>query len=152
MHPWEDWAETWAHYLHITDGAETAFNFGLNPAGVPIPFTPLPRQELTLPSGLEWNGSGQKKFMADLEAWAKLAPALNEIVASLGHEAFYPFVFSVEIARKFLFVHYAVESCRGALAQAPAPAPVEPGPAPAPAPAAPAQQQQNIAPEPAVVA
>jgi hypothetical protein len=24
-HPWEDWAETWAHYLHIMDMLETAF-------------------------------------------------------------------------------------------------------------------------------
>jgi hypothetical protein len=28
-HPWEDWAETWAHYLHIMDMLETAY-FGLN--------------------------------------------------------------------------------------------------------------------------
>ena len=21
--PWEDWAETWAHYLHMTDTLET---------------------------------------------------------------------------------------------------------------------------------
>ena len=24
MHPWEDWAETWAHYLHMLDTLETA--------------------------------------------------------------------------------------------------------------------------------
>jgi hypothetical protein len=29
-HPWEDWAETWAHYLHIMDMLETAYFFGLN--------------------------------------------------------------------------------------------------------------------------
>jgi hypothetical protein len=29
MHPWEDWAETWAHYLHIVDTLETANAFGL---------------------------------------------------------------------------------------------------------------------------
>jgi hypothetical protein len=29
-HPWEDWAETWAHYLHIMDMVETAYFFGLN--------------------------------------------------------------------------------------------------------------------------
>ena len=28
-HPWEDWAETWAHYLHIVDSLETAGAFGL---------------------------------------------------------------------------------------------------------------------------
>ena len=29
-HPWEDWAETWAHYLHIVDTLETARAFGLS--------------------------------------------------------------------------------------------------------------------------
>ena len=28
-HPWEDFAETWAHYLHIVDTLETASAFGL---------------------------------------------------------------------------------------------------------------------------
>jgi hypothetical protein len=28
-HPWEDWAETWAHYLHMVDTLETANAFGL---------------------------------------------------------------------------------------------------------------------------
>jgi hypothetical protein len=26
-HPWEDWAETWVHYLHIVDTLETAHHF-----------------------------------------------------------------------------------------------------------------------------
>ena len=29
-HPWEDWAETWAHYLHMTDTLETALDCGLS--------------------------------------------------------------------------------------------------------------------------
>lgn len=29
-HPWEDWAETWAHYMHIMDTHETAYTFGLS--------------------------------------------------------------------------------------------------------------------------
>ena len=28
-HPWEDWAETWAHYLHVIDSLETADDCGL---------------------------------------------------------------------------------------------------------------------------
>ena len=30
-HPWEDWAETWAHYLHMVDTLDTAMSFGLEP-------------------------------------------------------------------------------------------------------------------------
>ena len=152
VHPWEDWAETWAHYLHITDGAETALNFGLNPEGVPIPFTPFPREELKLPPGVEWSGSGENEtlFLKRLEGWAKLAPALNEIVASLGHEAFYPFVFSVEIARKFLFIHYAVITCRSAMAPKSVFAPA--APAAAGSSTRPAATEQSPAPQPAVAA
>jgi len=29
MHPWEDWAESWAHYLHMVDTLDTARSFGL---------------------------------------------------------------------------------------------------------------------------
>ena len=32
-HPWEDWAETWAHYLHIVDTVETAASFGMTLSG-----------------------------------------------------------------------------------------------------------------------
>ena len=28
-HPWEDWAETWAHFMHIQDAVEVANDFGL---------------------------------------------------------------------------------------------------------------------------
>lgn len=30
MHPWESWAENWAHYMHIVDTLETAFFYGLS--------------------------------------------------------------------------------------------------------------------------
>ena len=30
MHPWEDFAETWAHCMHIVDTLETAASFGLS--------------------------------------------------------------------------------------------------------------------------
>lgn len=33
MHPAEDWAETFAHYLHIRDTLDTAAAFGFSPSG-----------------------------------------------------------------------------------------------------------------------
>ena len=42
-HPWEDWAESWAHYLHIVDTTDTALSFGLDLEHAEIevePFTP----------------------------------------------------------------------------------------------------------------
>ncbi len=108
-HPWEDWAETWAHYLHMIDGIETARSFGLSSDAVPIPFTPFPKESVTLPAPLTWPKGEKQEFLGLLHGWAKLAPAINEVVASLGHPTFYPFVFSEEIIRKFFFVHHMVK-------------------------------------------
>ena len=41
-HPWEDWAETWAHYLHMIDTLETAAACGLS-------LRPRRRDEPSLP-------------------------------------------------------------------------------------------------------
>ncbi len=107
-HPWEDWAETWAHYMHMIDGIETSRSFGLNSDAVPIPFTPFPKELVTLPAQLTWPKGEKQEFLELLHSWAKLAPALNEVVASLGHPTFYPFVFSDSIIRKFFFIHHTV--------------------------------------------
>jgi hypothetical protein len=113
VHPWEDWAETWAHYLHMLDGTETAHSFGLNSDAVPIPFTPFPTEAVTLPTQLVWPDGEKEEFLTLLHGWAKLAPAINEVVASLGHPTFYPFVFSESIIRKFFFVHHMANDFGG---------------------------------------
>jgi hypothetical protein len=110
VHPWEDWAETWAHYMHVIDGTETARSFGLKGESVPIPFTPFPAEAVTLPKQLTWPEGEKEEFLKLLRNWAKLSPAINEIVASLGHPAFYPFVFSDSITRKFFFVHHMMKN------------------------------------------
>lgn len=110
VHPWEDWAETWAHYFHTIDGLETAASFGLKSEMVPIPFTLFPAEAATLPAGLSLQENEHDRFLDKLHAWAKVAPAINEIVASLGHESIYPFVLSVPIVRKLYFVHYMIQT------------------------------------------
>lgn len=129
VHPWEDWAETWAHYMHMLDGTETARSFGLYSDAVPIPFTPFPTETVTLPPQLVWPEGEQEEFLTLLHSWAKLAPAINEVVASLGHPTFYPFVFSESIIRKFFFVHHMVKDFGGVGAQAAEP-PVKAAPEP----------------------
>jgi hypothetical protein len=95
--------------MHMLDGAETAHSFGLNSDAVPIPFTPFPAAAVTLPPQLVWPDGEKEEFLTLLHEWAKLAPAINEVVASLGHPTFYPFVFSESIIRKFFFVHHMVK-------------------------------------------
>jgi len=102
-HPWEDWAETWAQYLHILDGIETAEHFGWTSDRVPIPFTPFPKAEVTIP-----HAENDPAFVETVNRWAKIAPALNEIAASLGHPNLYPFVLSPCSVRKIHFVHFAI--------------------------------------------
>ncbi|HEV7405356.1 MAG TPA: putative zinc-binding metallopeptidase [Chthoniobacteraceae bacterium] len=104
MHPWEDWAETWAHYLHIIDGMETASDFGWHSQDVPIPFTPFGGAEIGLP-----NHETDPHFLKLVNSWAKLAPALNEIALSLGQGNLFPFVFTAAAVRKIHFVHMLVQ-------------------------------------------
>jgi hypothetical protein len=80
-HPWEDWAESWAHYLHITDAMETARDFGLIP----------PRDD--------------ERFAADLQRWGELSQALNALSRSVGAGDPYPFAIVETVAGKLAFIH-----------------------------------------------
>jgi hypothetical protein len=84
-HPWEDWAETWAHYLHIADALETARVFGLT--------------DLTL---------GRDDFQLCLADWSGMTVMLNEMNRSVGHYDAYPFVLSERITAKLVFVHESI--------------------------------------------
>lgn len=104
-HPWEDWAETWAQYLHLTDALETTRAYGWESDRVPLPFNPL---ESDAVFGNEM--PADRGFLDDVNAWAKITPALNEIAATLGHPNLYPFVFSTGIVRKMAFVHEIIKA------------------------------------------
>ena len=86
-HALEDWAESWAHYLHIIDTAETAHWFGLI------------RHNIELFSG--------KEFMAD---WQRLVVILNELNRSMGLKDAYPFVISNFVQEKLQFIHKVVKT------------------------------------------
>jgi hypothetical protein len=99
-HPWEDWAETWAHYLHMRDTLDTAVSFGLAPDQVDVDarqYDPEVLQGAPL-----WDAEG---FIAMLNAWTRLTGVLNELSRSMGLPDFYPFVLSDAVVRKLHFVH-----------------------------------------------
>ncbi|WP_246003407.1 zinc-binding metallopeptidase family protein [Nocardioides aurantiacus] len=84
MHPFEDFAETWAHYLHICDTIETASEYGL---ALPGPRT------------------AQDSFRdVVVGTWVPLAIALNMINRSMGHDDLYPFVIPGPVLDKLEFV------------------------------------------------
>jgi hypothetical protein len=96
MHPWEDWAESWAHYLHIQDTLEVAVDFGL--VGKRIKIDPKGDADGTKPS------VKARPFDEVLEAWAELTIALNSLNRSMGLHDLYPFVLSQPVIEKLYFV------------------------------------------------
>jgi len=107
MHPWEDWAETWAHYLHIVDTLETASAYGLSlkPAPVAARKTAKPVAATKL---------DPTSFEDLIDGWIPLTMALNSLNRSLGTTDGYPFVLSKAAIAKLRFVHDVVTQTRSA--------------------------------------
>lgn len=84
-HPHEDFAECWAHYLHMIDALETADANGL------------------------LRGRGERararRFDSLAGAWQELTIGWNELNRSLGHEDAYPFTLTVRVRDKLAFIH-----------------------------------------------
>jgi hypothetical protein len=104
-HPWEDWAETWAHYLHIVDTMETAAAFGL--AVRPRVGTSA---DLYVEAGID--AYRESDFRVVLAHWLPLTYALNSLNRSMGHEHVYPFVLPGPVIDKLELVHRIVQSAR----------------------------------------
>lgn len=110
-HPWEDFAETWAHYLHIVDSLETAGAFGI---AVDIPS--LPGQPVSAKTHIKPYDKGD--FAQLIETWLPLTYAMNSMNRSMGLKDIYPFVLSDEVIRKLSFIHNLVHAPRVALLSA----------------------------------
>ena len=109
-HPWEDWAETWAHYLHVVDSLGTALGFGLDAEDLEGTIEPFERDALYAP-----DDAGAKRFLSLLNSWIEMTMVLNELARSMGQADFYPFVMSRPMVAKLHFVHLVVEGARSAL-------------------------------------
>ena len=102
MHPWEDWAETFAHYLHIVDTLETARTYGL--ALKPRAASGAPLPDLTA-RRLHFDD-----FDDLISAWFPLTNALNSLNRSMGLADLYPFILSEPAIAKLRFVHDIIEN------------------------------------------
>ena len=105
-HPWEDWAETWAHYLQIIDGVDTCENLGIKVQHLALPLVTLPVEAGFLPTMLPSTIAEEGEFLAWLQRWMCLSIVLNEISSSLGEQELYPFVITVGVAQKLRLAHY----------------------------------------------
>jgi hypothetical protein len=95
-HPWEDFAETWAHYLHIAETLETARAFGVR--------SQLHTKNETVKVDVDFD-SYTASIDRLLEAWLPLTFALNSVNRSMGVADLYPFVLSARAILKLNFVH-----------------------------------------------
>ena len=107
MHPWEDWAETWAHYLHIRDTLQTAAEYGVVVSGPRAVRAREARGELS--SAPEAVGGDQPFPKLLLEEWLPLTYALNQVNRSMGKDDLYPFTLPPTVIDKLTFVHERVE-------------------------------------------
>jgi hypothetical protein len=99
-HPWEDFAETWAHYFHMIDTLETAHVAGL--AVLPkLPQSP----------GAVFDFHPRDSDMKHLiDAWTTLTFAVNSINRSMGQHDLYPFVLGPLAVAKLTFVQERIRA------------------------------------------
>lgn len=111
-HAWEDWAETWAHYVHMVDTLETAASIGLS-------LRPRRADEPALETDPQRGLAAT--FERLVEDWFPLTFALNSLNRGLGLPDGYPFVLSDLQIAKLRFVHDTIAAA--AVAALPQPPP-----------------------------
>jgi len=102
-HPWEDFAETWAHYLHIVDTLETASAFGLR-------IHPATTKNKALHADIVFDPHNAPSMQRIIEAWLPLTFAMNSLNRSMGHADLYPFILSGPVIKKLTFIHEIIRA------------------------------------------
>ncbi|MET4067330.1 hypothetical protein ABID58_002119 [Bradyrhizobium sp. S3.2.6] len=101
MHPWEDFAETWAHYLHIVDTLEMASEFGME-------VRPKVDRDGELSTRIRFNPYEAKGVEAIVDAWLPFTFAMNSVNRAMGLRDLYPFILSSAVVAKLGFIHSLV--------------------------------------------
>ncbi|MBL8850605.1 MAG: putative zinc-binding peptidase [Planctomycetaceae bacterium] len=107
VHPWEDWAECWAHYLHVVDSLDTALGFGLRGEDVEAAVEPFSVDDLYDPEAPD-----AQHVVLLVNSWVQLTTVLNELARSMGQHDFYPFVMSRPVLKKLHFIQMVVKEER----------------------------------------
>ncbi|MDT0642853.1 putative zinc-binding metallopeptidase [Zunongwangia sp. F363] len=96
-HPWEDWAETWAHYLHIMDTLETAHYFGVKIEPQELKAKPIQS------AGID--PYKEEKFEVIVNEYITLTIAINSLNRGMGIPDIYPFILNSKEIIKLSFIH-----------------------------------------------
>jgi hypothetical protein len=101
-HPWEDFAETWAHYFHMVDTLETAQAFGLR-------LRPQVAKGAGLDVAVDFDPHVAEMDRI-IDTWLPLTFAVNSINRSMGQPDLYPFVLPPPVIWKLAFVHERIHA------------------------------------------
>ena len=96
-HPWEDWAETWAHYFHMVDTLETASAFGMR-------VRPRVTKGADLSAAIDFDPH-DASMERIIDSWLPLTFAVNSINRSMGIGDLYPFFLAPPVIVKLSFIH-----------------------------------------------
>ena len=97
-HAWEDFAETWAHYLHIVDTLEMASEFGME-------VRPKVDRDGELSARIRFNPYETRDVEALVNAWLPFTFAMNSVNRTMGMRDLYPFILSPVVVAKLGFIH-----------------------------------------------
>jgi hypothetical protein len=105
VHPWEDFAETWAHYFHMVDTLETANAFGLR-------VRPKVSRGADLATAVDFDPHTANMDRI-IDSWLPLTFAVNSINRSMGIPDLYPFVLAPAVIIKLSFIHDSIHAAGG---------------------------------------
>jgi hypothetical protein len=105
VHPWEDFAETWAHYFHMVDTLETANAFGLR-------VRPKVSKGADLATAVDFDPHNANMDRI-IDSWLPLTFAVNSINRSMGIPDLYPFVLASAVIVKLSFIHDRIHLAGG---------------------------------------
>ena len=96
-HPWEDFAETWAHYFHIVDTLEMANAFGLS-------IEPAIDRRGAHKARVDFDPYVEGSIEQIVEAWGPFVLAMNSVNRAMGRPDLYPFVLAPAVVDKLGFI------------------------------------------------
>ena len=105
-HPWEDFAETWAHYLHIMDTLETGAAFGMS-------VRPPAARRGDLSTDVTLDPYRTDDFDLLMDEWLPLVFAVNNLNRSMGLSDLYPFIIGDVVRTKLAFMHAMTRDAPG---------------------------------------
>lgn len=100
-HPWEDWAETWAHYLHLMDMVETAYAFRVTVSPLMAPYVAVEAMQ----AAVTVDPYTVTDMAEVIDVGVPVSYAVNSVNRAMGLSDVYPFVISQPVREKLAFIH-----------------------------------------------